>query len=172
MPHGKGWSDGWHRTCREWRAARSARACLRASQGIASTWCSWLCRRRGQRRCGSGCPPRRRSRRCDRQSNGGSCFRSPPTHAWRTEARGGQLRERLDHLFLGLEVVVEGAGGEIGLADDVADSGGLNAHPDEDRARGIQNGFAIGCLGPCPPSVFLPWLCVGVGHVFPDFLVR
>ena len=50
---------------------------------------------------------------------------------------------RLENLVLVLEVVVEGAGGQVGAAHDVAHAGGTRSHFGEYRACGLEKRGAV-----------------------------
>ena len=54
------------------------------------------------------------------------------------------LREELvEHLVLGVEVVVDEPVGDAGLVRDVGDAGAVEALPGEDRDRGVEDRAAL-----------------------------
>src|SRR5690606_11194154 len=61
----------------------------------------------------------------------------------RTDAAHALVHQRLEDFFLALEVVVEGARREAGLADDVAHGSGTVAEIGEDGARGVEDRLAV-----------------------------
>ena len=65
----------------------------------------------------------------------------------RAEAIGRILGDRLEDFFLGLEVIVECPGSEVGLADNVAHGGRIESDARKHPAPGAQDGPAIGRLG-------------------------
>jgi hypothetical protein len=65
----------------------------------------------------------------------------------RPEPRRAVVGQGLEHLIPRAEVVVEGAGGEAGAADDVAHGGHVVAQFGEHLPGGVQNRPAVGDLG-------------------------
>ena len=65
------------------------------------------------------------------------------------ETMRGILRDRFEHFFLGLEVVVERARSEIGFPDNVPYRRRLEPDPGKDATSGIQDGPAVCCFGAC-----------------------